>query len=285
MTKLSKLLIGAHCSIAGGLHNALLQGQEIGATAVQIFTSNQRSWHPRTIAPEEVELWQATLKETGISHVMSHDSYLINLGATDEKILAQSRAAFRAELERCQTLGITYCNFHPGAAGTSTAEECLERIVESLLLYEKLVKDGSPILVIENTAGQGTAVGHSFEQLGFLVDQLKGRLPIGVCIDTCHAFAAGYDLRTEEGWKSALHAFDKLVGMEYLKALHVNDSLKPLGSRVDRHAELGKGELGIDCFRAMMQIPKLRALPKYLETPCGPEGWKDEIALLRQFAE
>jgi deoxyribonuclease IV len=286
MTKSSnKLLIGAHTSTAGGLHNALRIGREIGATTVQIFTSSQRQWRPRTITSEEVEAWQVTLKETGLTHIMSHDSYLINLGATDERILAQSRDAFRAELERCLLLGLTYCNFHPGAHGTSSPEECLDRIVDSLLEFEKLLKKGSLTLLIENTAGQGTAVGHRFEQLGYLVERLQGRLPVGVCIDTCHAFAAGYDLRTEEDWKTTLKEFDRHVGLSFLKALHVNDSVKPLGSRVDRHAQLGEGQLGMDCFRAMMRHPKLRALPKYLETPAGPEAWVGEIALLRQFAD
>jgi deoxyribonuclease IV len=284
MSKHSKLLIGAHCSIAGGLHNALLQGQEIGASTVQIFTSSQRQWRPRTITEEEVVQWNETREATGLTQIMSHDSYLINLGATDEKILAQSREAFKAEVERCLLLGISYCNFHPGAHGAATPEECLDRIVESLLPMAKLLKDGSLTLVIENTAGQGTAVGHRFEQLGYLIERLKGHIPIGVCIDTCHAFAAGYDLRSEEGWKSTLKEFDHHVGIDYLRALHVNDSLKDLGSRVDRHAQLGQGKLGIDCFRAMMQIPKLRPLPKYLETP-EPSLWPAEIAMLRQFAE
>ncbi len=276
-------LIGAHTSVAGGLHNALLQGQEIGATTVQIFTANQRQWRSRELSEVDVALWKETLKATGLSHIMSHDSYLINLGASDSEILKKSRTAFHAEVERCRELDITYCNFHPGAAGKGTVEECLDRIVESLLLVEKLVKDGRPMLLIENTAGQGTTVGARFEELGYLIDQLKGRLPIGITLDTCHTFVAGYDLSTMEGWKTTLAEFDKHVGLSHLKALHVNDSLKPLGSRVDRHAQLGEGKIGLECFRAMMQIPKLEKLPKYLETPERAK-WEEEIAMLRRFS-
>ncbi len=281
---MKKLLIGAHTSAAGGAPNALLEGQEIGATTIQFFTSNQKQWHGRKITPEEVEQWQTTLKETGISHVMSHDSYLINLGSPNKESLSKSRKAFQNELERCHLLDLTYLNFHPGAALDSTPEACLDTIVESLLEMETLVELGSTRLLVEATAGQGSSVGHTFEQLGYIVDRVHHKIPIGVCIDTCHIFAAGYDIRTPEAWNKTLKQFDDVVGLKHLYALHLNDSIKPLGSKVDRHAPLGKGEIGIEAFKFVMTHPKLRDLPKYLETPEGPEGWKKEIALLRKFA-
>lgn len=276
------ILLGAHTSTVGGVHNALYQGKEIGATVVQLFTSNQKQWAPRSIGPEEIALWQKALQETGITDVMSHDSYLINLGAPDAEILAKSRTAFRAELQRCHLLGIPYLNFHPGAYTSSSEEECIETIIQSLLELEALAQKGPTLLLLEATAGQGTSVGHRFEHLGEIIKGVKGKIPIGVCIDTCHIFAAGYDIRTEEGWRKTLKEFDDKVGLSYLRALHLNDSMKELGSRVDRHADIGQGKIGYDSFRFIMQNIDV---PKYLETPNGPPSWKNEIALLRQYAE
>ncbi|MBS3905362.1 MAG: deoxyribonuclease IV [Simkania sp.] len=281
---MKKLLIGAHTSAAGGAPNALFEGQEIGATTIQLFTSNQKQWHGRTIDAEEIKTWNSALKETGISHIMSHASYLINLGSPKHDVLSKSRQAFKHELERCHQLDLAYLNFHPGAALDSTPEQCLDVIIESLLTLKDLAHSGPTRLLFEATAGQGSCVGHTFEQLGYLTSQLKGKLPIGVCIDTCHIFAAGYDIRTKEAWDTVLKQFDHIVGLEHLYALHLNDSVKPLGSRVDRHAPLGQGEIGIEAFKVVMTHPKLRDLPKYLETPDGPELWKKEIALLRKFA-
>lgn len=278
------LLIGAHTSAQGGPQNALLEGAQIGATTIQFFTANQKTWHSKPIAPETVTLWEETLKTTGIEKVMSHDSYLINLGSPDPEGLAKSRRAFENELHRCHLLNVSFLNFHPGAALKSSEEACLETIVASLLALEKKIHQGKTRLLIETTAGQGSSVGHRFEHLGYLIDQLHRKIPIGVCIDTCHIFAAGYDIRTEEGWEQTLKEFDEKVGLQHLYALHVNDSLKPLGSRVDRHASLGKGLIGSDSFKAMMRHPVLQALPKYLETPEGPPVWKHEIELLRKFA-
>ncbi|MDB6081876.1 MAG: nfo [Chlamydiia bacterium] len=280
---MSELLLGAHTSAAGGVHNAIYEGKAIGATTVQLFTANQRQWKARSIAQDEVDLFQRALLETGLSHIMSHDSYLINLGASDPEILTKSRAAFRAEIIRCLQLGITYLNFHPGAALKDPVELCLQRIVESLKEMKDLFTGKEPLqLLVESTAGQGSTVGWKFEELGFIVHALKHDLPIGICIDTCHAFAAGYDIRTKEGVERVVDDFDEHVGLKYLKAFHLNDSQKGLGSRVDRHAQLGEGMIGIECFRAIMQHPKLKSLPKYLETP-NPEIWEKEIQLLRSF--
>jgi deoxyribonuclease-4 len=279
-----KLLIGAHTSAQGGVHNALLQGQAIGATTIQMFTANQKTWRGKTLSEKEIVLWRKTLDETGIEKVMSHDSYLINLGSPNPEGLKKSRHAFELELKRCHALELSFLNFHPGAALHSTTEECLEKIVESLLEFESLVAQGSTRLLIESTAGQGTSVGHKFEHLGYLVDRVHRKIKIGVCLDTCHMFAAGYDISDRKGWNQVLKEFEKEVGLKHLYALHVNDSKKELGSRVDRHACLGEGFIGLEGFKAMMQHPALRTLPKYLETPEGPSVWKKEIELLRSFA-
>lgn len=278
------LLIGAHTSAQGGAHHALLAGQDIGATTVQLFTSNQKQWTGKSISDADAELFKKTRRETHLDKIMSHDSYLINLGSSNKEVLHKSRKAFREELERCHLLGIDFLNFHPGAAVDGTEEECLDLIVESLSACETLAGQGKTRLLMETTAGQGTCVGHRFEHLAYLIKHLKNRVPLGVCIDTCHIFAAGYDIRTPQGWQETLDAFDDLVGLNYLYAFHVNDSLKPLGSRRDRHAPLGKGEIGIKCFEVMMTHPSMREVPKYLETPDGPSLWKKEIALLREFA-
>lgn len=283
MTK--KIWIGAHTSAAGGAHNALYEGQQIGATTIQLFTSNQKQWHGRQISNEAVDLWKQALDETGIEKVMSHDSYLINLGSPDAALLEKSRKALKEELERCHQLNISYLNFHPGAATKGSVEECLDKIAESLIAMEKLIHHGHTKLLLETTAGQGTSVGHQFEQISYIIKKLHHKIPIGVCIDTCHIFAAGYDIRTKEGWEKTLKEFDDIIGLKYLSAFHVNDSQKDLGSRVDRHASLGEGKIGIESFQYLMTSPKTCDLPKYLETPEGPPVWKKEIALLKKFAE
>ncbi len=279
-----QLLIGAHTSGAGGAHNALLEGKQIGATTIQFFTANQKRWEGKPITDEEAHLFKETVKATGIQKIMSHDSYLINLGSSNPELLAKSRKAFREELMRCQKLDLSFLNFHPGAAVGASEEECLERIVESVEQIEDLAEKGDTRLLFEATAGQGSAVGWRFEHLGYLVERLHKKLRVGVCIDTCHIFVAGYDIRTEKGWEETLAAFDKIVGLKHLYAFHVNDSMKAFNSRVDRHAPIGKGEIGLECFQVMMTHPLLREIPKYLETPDGPELWKNEIALLRDFA-
>ena len=280
-----KLWIGAHTSAAGGAPNALLEGKAIGATAIQLFTSNQKQWTGRQISPEEIALWEKTLAETGIEQVMSHDSYLINLGSPDPEMLRKSPKAFLDELDRCHQLKIPYLNFHPGAATSGTEEQCLETIVESLLKMESAIHQGKTRILLEATAGQGSSVGHRFEHLAFILRGLHHKIPIGVCIDTCHIFAAGYDIRTPEEWEKTLQEFDRIVGLKHLYAFHVNDSMKELGSRVDRHACIGQGKIGEESFRFLMTSPLTRHLPKYLETPDGPDCWKKEIALLRNFAQ
>lgn len=279
------LLIGAHISAAGGVYNALLEGKRIGATTVQLFTSNQRQWKGKVITDDDVARWNRALEETGLSHIMSHDSYLINLGSHKEELLQKSRRVFCEEYIRCRRLGITYLNFHPGAAVGDDPQNCLDRIIESLLLMQEVAEGGSVEFLLETTAGQGTTLGYLFEQLAYIIHGVKGKLPIGVCVDTCHIFAAGYDVRTPEAWDMTLGEFDRLVGLKYLKAFHLNDSMRDLGSRIDRHRPLGQGCIGLDCFRFLMTDPRTRLLPKYLETPGGPPLWLDEIALLKTLAQ
>lgn len=273
--------IGAHTSAAGGVHRALLEGKSIGATTIQLFTSNQKQWQGRPLTPEMIETWQQAIDDTGLCHIMSHDSYLINLGGPRLEILEKSRKAFAEEIGRCADLNIPYLNFHPGAALDGDIQECLDRIVESLLLMRPLLEHGKTRLLLETTAGQGSSVGNRFEHLSYIIERVKELIPIGVCMDTCHVFAAGYDIRTSEGWEKTLTEFDRMVGLSFLYAFHLNDSLKDLGSRVDRHQPLGEGKIGWECFRFLMTDPRTRHLPKYLETPGGTEMWKKEIQQLR----
>lgn len=283
-TPSDELLIGAHTSAAGGVHNALIEGKSIGATTVQLFTANQKQWKGKPLPPEKIELFKETLEETGLKKIMSHSSYLINLGSPDEVLLKKSREAFREEYERCASLGITFLNFHPGAAKNESREQCLSRIVESLLSFADLIQDNSCRLLLETTAGQGSSVGCVFEDLAFILEKTCSTLPMGVCIDTCHIFAAGYDIRTIAGWKKVLDDFDRIVGLKFLYALHLNDSVKELGSRVDRHANLGEGQIGLESFKHLMTCSLTRDLPKYLETPGGCPLWDKEIWRLREFA-
>ena len=280
-----KILIGAHTSAAGGVQNALYEGQEIGATTVQLFTSNQKQWRGKTYGESELKAWQKAKEETRIEHIMSHDSYLINLGSPDPLLLDKSKQAFRAEIQRCHLLDIDYLNFHPGAATKGTIEECLNTIVESLLSMQDLILKGETRLLLEATAGQGTSVGNRFEHLAHILEKTHLKIPIGVCIDTCHIFAAGYDIRTKTALDETLETFDKIVGLQHLYAFHLNDSMKELGTRVDRHAPLGLGKIGLECFEYLMIHPQTAHLPKYLETPEGPPLWKNEIALLKNFAQ
>ncbi len=280
------LLLGAHCSASGGPHRALAEAQEIGATTLQLFTANQKRWAARRYTPEQLKLWQRDLQGTGMQGVMSHDSYLINLGSINPELLEKSRAAFRAEIERCQALGCTFLNFHPGSAVGGSREGCLEMICESLKSMRDLFDQPSSLtLLLETMAGQGSQVGASFEEIAYILKGVGHLVPLGVCLDTCHVFAAGYDLRTHEDCDRVWRTFDEVIGLESLKALHCNDSQKELGSRVDRHAPLGKGKIGWEAFAWLMRDPRARHLPKYLETPDGPASWREEIAQLRQFAE
>lgn len=278
-----QILVGAHMSIALGLDKALYEGQKIGANVIQIFTANQRSWREKNLSQKEIDLFKKAKKETQISYIMSHNSYLINLGSFETELLQKSRKAFKEEILRCHALEIDYLTFHPGSSKTNTEDQCLKKIVESLLFLKTIIKKGKTKLLLETTAGQGTSVGYKFEHLGYIIKKTK--LPLGVCFDTCHSFAAGYDIRTKKAWDTTLKEFDKKIGLKHLLAFHVNDSMHDLGSRKDRHASLGKGKIGIESFKYLMKNPKTKHIPKYLETPLGEKMWEDEIKLLKKFGE
>ena len=276
---------GAHVSAAGGVENAPANARAIGATAFALFTKNQRQWVAPALKAEQIEAFRRACEEGGYTpaQILPHDSYLINLGHPEREALEKSRAAFFDEMHRCEQLGLDRLNFHPGShLGKITEEESLDRIAESINLA--LDRTQGVTAVIENTAGQGSNLGFRFEHLAYLIDRVEDKSRVGVCIDTCHAFAAGYDLRTAEACERTFAELDSIVGFEYLKGMHLNDAMKILGSRVDRHTPLGEGMIGMECFRYIMQDARFDGIPLILETP-DEERWPEEIAMLKAFAE
>jgi len=277
-------LVGCHNSAQGGVHNALIEAKSLGATASQLFTSNQKQWRGKKISREEVAKWEEAKADSGVQVVISHDGYLINLGSHVDELLEKSRKAFIEEIERCQALDLDFLNFHPGTATDKNPERCLDTIVDSLLSFAPLFDKNQKLkLVLETTAGQGNTVGHTFEHLAYILQNCHHKVPIGICIDTCHIFAAGYDIRTPHAWDKTLKEFDEIVGLKHLDCMHLNDSLKGLASRVDRHSCLGYGEIGIEAFKFVMQDKRLKHLPKCLETPEKEARWEDEIQMLKDF--
>ena len=277
--------IGAHVSASGGVSNAVANALEIGANAFALFTRNQRQWYPKPLEEEEIENFRSAVKEAGIEprHILPHASYLINLGNPDPTSLKKSRDAFLDEMQRCEQLGLTLLNFHPGSHLKKMSEEdCLAQIAEEINIA--LQKTKGVTAVLENTAGQGTNLGYRFEHLKEIIDQVEDKSRVGICIDTAHTLAAGYDIRTEEGYRETMYQIGKIIGLEYLRGIHLNDSLKELASRVDRHASVGEGVMGMTLFEVLMQDERLADIPIILETP-NPDRWADEIALLRTFAK
>jgi len=273
--------IGAHVSAAGGVENAPLNADKIDATAFALFTKNQRQWKARPLTDESIRRFKENCAASGYGpdQILPHDSYLINLGHPDPARLQQSRAAFIDEMIRCEQLGLKYLNFHPGSHLNKIDEEaCLSRIAESINLA--LVKTRGVTAVIENTAGQGTNMGHRFEHLAAIIDGVGDRSRVGVCLDTCHTFSAGYDLVTLDGYEKTLAHFDTVVGFAYLKGLHLNDGKKAMGSRVDRHESLGDGTLGLEPFRMIMNDSRFEDIPIILETP-NDDRWPEEIRMLK----
>ncbi len=278
--------IGAHVSIAGGVQNAVANAVELGATAIGMFTRNQRIWNQRPLSEEDAAAFRDSLCEHGFAphHVLPHDSYLINLGSSDPEVVAKSRAAFLDEMSRCQMLGLRYLNFHPGAPKQGAAlsvERCIEQIAG--YVNETLEQTEGVTAVVECTAGQGTNVGRTFAELAALIERIGDPERAGVCLDTCHLFAAGYDLRTRDGYERMLEEFDATVGLRHLRGWHLNDSKGDLGSRVDRHAAIGAGLIGREPFTWIVQDPRFDEMPLILETP-EPENWAKEIAELRRLA-
>ena len=276
---------GAHVSASGGVENAPRNAHEIGATAFALFTKNQRQWVAKPLAASEISAFRTACEQFGYSaaQILPHDSYLINLGHPEHEALEKSRAAFLDEMQRCEQLGLDRLNFHPGShLKQISEEESLDRIAESINLA--LDRTHGVTAVIENTAGQGSNLGFRFEHLRYLIDRIEDKSRVGVCIDTCHAFAAGYDLRTAEACEATFAEFDRVVGFQYLKGMHLNDAMKILGSRVDRHTPLGDGMIGIECFRYIARDPRFDNIPLILETP-DEARWPEEIARLKAFAE
>ena len=272
--------IGGHVSAAGGVENAPLNAKAIGAKAFALFTKNQRQWFAKPLTEENVKLFKENCEKEGFSpeHILPHDSYLINLGHPENEKLIKSQKAFLDELQRCEQLGLKYLNFHPGThLGQYSEDECLKTISESINIA--LSETEYVTAVIENTAGQGNNVGYKFEHLAQIIDQVKDKSRIGVCIDTCHAYTSGYDLRDEKAFHNTFQQFEKLIGFQFLKGMHINDSKKELGTRVDRHESIGKGFIGLDAFKFLMNDSRFDDIPLILETP-NSEIWADEIKLL-----
>lgn len=277
--------VGAHVSASGGVENAPLNAQKIGAKAFALFTKNQRQWKAKPLSEESIAAFRENLQKTGISpeQVLPHDSYLINLGHPEREGLEKSRAAFLDEMQRCEQLGLKLLNFHPGAhLNKCSEEESLATVADSINLA--LEQTEGVTAVIENTAGQGTTLGYRFEHLAAIIDGVEDKSRVGVCLDTCHTFTAGYDLRSEEACEKTFAEFDRIVGFNFLRGMHLNDSKPELGSRVDRHESLGKGKIGLECFRYIMNDPRFDAIPLVLET-IDESLWPEEIRLLYAMQE
>lgn len=272
--------IGAHVSAGNGVSQAPINAHEIGAKSFALFTRNPSRWQSKPISDKEAQAFKENCARLGYApeHILPHDSYLINLGAPDQEKLRMSRDAFLDEMQRCDQLGLTMLNFHPGShLKMMSSEECLDLIAQSINIA--LDKTVGVKAVIENTAGQGTNLGFSFEQIAHIIDKVEDKSRIGVCIDSCHAFAAGYDLSTIEGYEQTWKRFEEIIGLQYLSGMHLNDTKKGLASKVDRHESIGKGMLGIDFFQMLMNDCRMDNIPLILETP-NEELWAEEIKWL-----
>ncbi len=287
--------IGAHVSAGGGVENAPLNAKAIGATAFALFTKNQRQWFAPELTAQSIELFKARCTDLGYTpaQILPHDSYLINLGHPDNEQIEKSRESFIGEMRRCMALGLDRLNFHPGSHLKEISEtECIKRIAESINIA--LDKTSGVTAVIENTAGQGSNIGYRWEHIAEIIDGVEDKSRVGFCIDTCHAFAAGYDLRPDAaslpdmfataavGYKAVMEEADRIIGLKYLRGMHLNDAKKGVGSRVDRHESLGQGEIGMEAFKAIIQDPRTDNIPLILETP-NEEIWAEEIQTLKQL--
>jgi len=292
--------VGAHVSASGGVDNAPLNAVKIGAKAFALFTKNQKRWVAKPLEEKVIESFKENLAKSGIEpkHVLPHDSYLINLGHPEVEKLEKSREAFLDEIERCEQLGLVLLNFHPGSHLVKVGKKdpdyddkimeaelsCLDVIAESLNIAIEATKELNVKLVIENTAGQGTNLGYKFEHLAHIINKVEEKSRVGVCLDTCHTFTGGYDLRTREAYDKTMDEFDRIVGFEYLSAMHINDSKPKLGSRVDRHHSLGEGEIGWDAFGFIMNDERMDDIPLVLET-IDESIWDREIEAMYDMIE
>lgn len=285
MTSNNPLLLGTHVSIAGGLYKAFARGEQVGCNAIQIFTKNASRWQAKALQQEDIDAFKKARQESSIDFVAAHDSYLINLASPEPDKRQRSITTFIDEVERCAALEIEYLVMHPGAHMGNGIDNGLKLLADSFCTIFQKVPKGVTVL-LENTAGQGTCLGDKFEHLAEVIDKVPEG-DFGICLDTCHAFAAGYDLSTTEGYHTTIDEFDNRIGLDRLQLIHANDSKKPLNSRVDRHQHIGQGEMGPQGFAAMMQDSRLLRVPKIIELPPGEDNCFDfeNLGLLREMAE
>jgi deoxyribonuclease-4 len=280
-------ILGAHVSIAGGIQNSVARALEIQCDAFQIFTKNQRQWKAPPLDPEAIGSFKQQLKDSGIGPVIAHDSYLINLGAPKEEIFQRSIVALADELSRCSTLSIPYLVAHPGSHLGEGEKRGIERIAEGIdsawPIYQESVEGPDPMILLETTAGQGTNLGYRFEQLAEIRERTSIPGKLGVCLDTCHVFSAGYDLSSSEGYNITMDEFKRILTMDSLKAIHINDSKKDLGSKVDRHTNIGEGTIGLEGFELILNDDRTKNIPMILETPGGEEAYIRDLRLLRSL--
>jgi deoxyribonuclease-4 len=271
-----KPLLGAHMSIAGGVHTAFERAMRIGCTTIQIFVKSNNQWRSKPLKDGEIRAFKELRVKSGISPVLAHDTYLINLCAKNTSILDKSRTTFKDEFDRCEILGIDCLNFHPGSHMGQGESDGIKLIAESLNMIHEQTKQYKVKSVLETTAGQGTSVGHRFEQLRAIIDLVEEKDRMAVCIDTCHIFAAGYDISTEKGCERTFDEFSDIIGIDRLAMLHMNDSKRECGSHIDRHEHIGNGRIGLDGFRLLMNDPRFNNVPKILETP-KDEDMKEDV--------
>lgn len=273
--------LGAHTSIAGGVYNAIYNGLEIGCDVIQMFSKNQMQWKGKILTDEEIEKFQVAVSETGVLPMTVHDAYLINLGSPQRRTYQTSYKAFVDELQRCEILNVPYLVMHPGSHLGSGEEQGMNKIAQSILKAYEEANIEQTVVLLETTAGQGSNLGYSFEQIKYMIDKSQLNDRIAVCIDTCHIFAAGYDLRTPKVWKETKKIFDEIIGLDKLKIFHVNDSKREFGSKVDRHARIGKGHIGLNGFKHLLNDPQLKEVPMILEIPGGEAAYAEDLQLLR----
>ncbi len=282
---MSNKYVGAHTSAAGGVYNAIRNAEAIGAKAFALFTKNQRQWKAKPLDAETIDTFKRMLEESGIlpKHVLPHDSYLINLGHPEDEKRQKSFDTFVDEVERCMQLGLDRLNFHPGShLKKITEEQCMDYIADNM--NRTLDRTEGVTLVLENTAGQGSNLGWKFEHLAYIIDRIEDKSRVGVCIDTCHMFTAGYDIRTRDAYDVSMAEFGNVIGFDYLRGMHLNDSKPGLGSHVDRHESIGKGKIGLEAFRFIMNDPRMDDIPLILET-IDETIWAEEIRLLYSLEE
>ncbi len=264
--KKRRLLLGAHMSIAGGLDQAIFRGESIGCTTIQIFTKSNRQWAAKKLTTVDIENFKTAQKESDISPVVAHSSYLINLGSPKKDISKKSTKALAIELQRCEELGIPYLVLHPGSCLASSEEKCIEQIAQNLDKALALAP-GKTMVLLETMAGQGSIIGYTFEQIAEIIKLTSNKKRVGACLDTCHVFAAGYEFDSKKKYKAMWDNFDATIGLKKLKAIHINDSEKACGTRVDRHADIGKGKISLEAFKLLFNDPRFFDIPKLLETP------------------